>query len=1034
MRARVLSRSALVGLVALLAASPAGAQQSQGMIRGAIQDAANGSPVVGARVSVLGTSLAVTSGTEGRYIIRGVPAGSQEIVVLAIGYSSQRHPVEVISGETTELTVSLTQTPYQLDELVVTATGDQRKVELGHVIEVVAADSVVAYSGGRNVTDLLVGKAAGVNVLSSSGTVGAGTRIRIRGASSVSLSNDPLLFVDGVRVSPLGTASLSVGTGGQAPSRLDDLTPEEIEDIQVVKGPAAATLYGTEAAAGILQITTKQGRPGPTRWNLSVEQGIITDPNSYPANYTSFRHDTSAAPVRATCLLTQVAAGTCTQDSVTSFNVLENPATTPIGNGYRQQYALQASGGSDQVTYFISGLFQGQTGTMKLGSGEQQRVAALRAIRVGDLPDQVIRPNYLRKYGLRANVRAKVSSQADVSVSVGYTSSNLRLPQNDNNVLGVLPSGYFGLGNAADTVRANANGAPNGGWGFFRPGEIFALLRTQNVERLTGGITTNWRPLSFLNTHVTVGYDITNRTDVQFDPTNLGPAFGTTPLGAKADNRAAIKSYTLDVGSSANYKLSQSWLGRSSVGGQFFKDVFYLNQALGQNLAPGSSDIDGAGTLTASETTTDVRTIGGYVEQMVGYRERLFVTAGLRVDDNSAFGANFDIIKYPKLSVSYFISDEPFFPKTSFVSTLRLRGAYGQSGRQPGATDAISSLTPVSSAVDGSSQSSITIGTIGVSGLKPERSKELELGFDLSTLRDRLGLEFTYYNKLTDDVLLARVLPPSAGGPTTRIENLGSARNYGLEIGLSGTFPIGGSTFDFRLTGSLLKNNLRTLGKDENGKTIPPIVFGSQRHQPDYPLGAFWDIPYTFRDVNGDGIIVLSEMTFDSLPRFIGSVLPTREFAFRPAFTTFGGKLRLGAQFDYRGGNWLFNNTEAFRCTATGNNCRALHDPSASLKDQAAAVARRSSASQTTFGYIERGDFLKLRELSLTFTAPQSVARLMHASAARFTVAGRNLFTITGYSGVDPEVQSNGQNNFTTQDFLTQPPVRTWLFRASFDF
>ena len=1034
MRARVRLLAALGGLVLLLTGTPVGAQQSQGIVRGQVKDAGNGTPIVGAQVAILGTSLRATSGSEGQFVIRGVPAGSHEVVTIAIGYASQRLAVEVTAGETSELTVSLTSTPYQLEELVVTALGEQRSVELGHKIDKVEADSVVTYSAGRSVTDLLIGKSAGVNVLPSSGTVGAGTRIRIRGASSVSLSNDPILFVDGIRVSPLGTASIAVGTGGQAPSRLDDLTPEEIENIQIVKGAAAATLYGTEGSSGILQITTKQGRPGPTRWSASVEQGVITDNNTYPSNFTSFRHDTSATPVRATCLLTQVAAGTCTQDSVTSFNVLENPSTTPIGSGYRQQYNLQASGGSDQVTYFVSGLFSGQTGTLKLGDGEQQRLATARGISVGDLPDNVIRPNYLRKYGLRANLHAKVSSRADVSVSAGYTSSNLRLPQNDNNVLGVLPSGYFGRGNAVDTVSLNGNGNPNGGWGFFRPGEIFSLLRSQNIERLTGGITTTWRPISFLNTHATVGYDVTNRTDVQFDPTNLGPAFGTTPLGTKADDRTALKSYTLDVGGSANYRFTRALAGRTSVGGQFFKDVFYQNTAVGQGLAPGSEDIDGAATLTATETTTDVRTIGAYLEQLVSLKERLFVTGGLRVDDNSAFGSNFNVIKYPKVSVSYFLSDEGFFPKSSLLTTLRLRGAYGQAGRQPGPLDGLTYATPVSAAVDGSSLSAITVGGIGLSGLKPERSKEFELGFDAGMLHDRLGVEFTYYNKITDDILLSRVLPPSSGGPTTRVENLGSVRNYGAELALTGTFPIGGSTLELHFTGSILKNNLRTLGNDANGAPIPPIVFGNQRHQPNFPLGGFWDIPYTYNDANGDGIIALSELTFGSSPVFIGSVLPTREFAFRPAFTTFRGMFRLGAQLDYRGGNYIFNNTEAFRCTATGNNCRALHDPKTPLAEQAAAVARRFSPSQTTYGYVEKGEFLKLREVSLTFTAPQSFARLLRASAARFTIAGRNLATASGYSGVDPEVQSAGQNNFTTQDFLTQPQVRTWLFRASFDF
>lgn len=939
---------------------------------------------------------------------------------MAIGFTAQRARITVQSGETAELNVPLSQSVVQLEEIVTTAAGEQNKAVLGHAIGTIRADSVVKYTGGRNITDLLVGKEAGVQVLSSSGTTGAGTRIRIRGASSVSLTNEPIVFVDGIRVAPIGTASLSIGTGGQAPSRLDDLTPEEIESVEIVKGPSAATLYGTEAANGVVLIRTKRGRAGPARWNAAVEQGMITDQNDYPDNYTSFR---TGAATRATCLLFDLAGGRCTQDSVTTFNALENSATTSIANGYRSRYNLNVGGGSDAVTYFVSGLYQTDNGTLRLNSNEEDRLLTSRGLT--ELPDEVIRPNALHKTALRANLAARVANRGEILVTAGYVSSVTRFPQNDNNVLGYLPSGYFGRGNVVDTTG-------NGGFGFFRAGEIFSLLRKQEVERFTGGIIGNFAPAPWLTTKAVIGYDITNRTDVLFDPTNLGPNFASVIIGNKADNRASIKAYTVDLGASGLAQLTKDIRSRTSVGGQFFKDVFFLNQASGQGLTFGSSDIDGAAILSASQTTTDVRTVGAYAEQEFAWRDRLYLVGAVRVDDNSSFGNDFNTIVYPKVSASYFISEEPWFPQDGIVSQLRVRGAYGQSGRQPSATDGLFFVAPTSAAVDNVSTPAVTFqtGGAGLAGLKPERSKELELGFDVALFDSRLGIEFTYFNKLTNDALINRVLPPSAGGPNARFENLGSTRNYGIEAAITAQILRTRSfLWEATLAGSILKNNLRALGPG-----IPPILIGNQRQVPNYPLGGYWDRDFSFNDANGDGIIGVNEIFVGDTAVYRGPSIPTREFSFRTSASFAGGTWRIGAQFDYRGGHKLFNNTEAFRCSSTGNNCRGIHDPTAPLEQQARAIVRRFHPSLSTMGFIEPADFLKLREVSLSYRLPQALVTAIGGRGGLLTLAGRNLFTITDYTGLDPEVQSNGQANFGSSDFLTQPQVRTFVLRASFEY
>ena len=188
-------RSLLVAGAALLAVSTA-AEAQRGTIAGRVTDQASGNPVAGAKLQVLGTTSTATTAQDGQFTLRFVPAGDRDVRIVAIGYAAKRGQVSVQSGETTTLNVPLSQTVVQLEEIVTTAAGEQNKAVLGHSIGTIQADSVVAYTGGRNVTDLLVGKEPGVQVLSSSGTTGAGTRIRIRGASSVSLTNEPIVFIE----------------------------------------------------------------------------------------------------------------------------------------------------------------------------------------------------------------------------------------------------------------------------------------------------------------------------------------------------------------------------------------------------------------------------------------------------------------------------------------------------------------------------------------------------------------------------------------------------------------------------------------------------------------------------------------------------------------------------------------------------------------------------------------------------------------------------------------------------------------------
>ena len=1025
MRRWTLRAGRWVSALVLATASLAEAQQSS--VGGVVTDEATGQPLEAARVLLTGPNRIEATNQEGRYLFRNVAPGSYAVRVLRLGYRPATDSANVAPGEEVTLDFALTGAPVQLDEIVTTATGEQRKLEVGNSVATIDAARVAEESPIAEFGNLLSGRAAGVQVQKSGGTTGTGTRIRIRGSNSVSLSNEPLYYLDGIRMESGATSStLDIGGFGQgagaAPSRINDLNPEDIESIEIVKGPAAATLYGIQASNGVVRITTKRGRAGRARWNLYSEAGAVNDHNTYPINFNGRDATAETGPDwDGFCIVQFELDGLCTQTSVSQFSPLQADSTTPLKSGFRQQYGANVSGGTEQFSYYFSGDYENEDGVYRLPRLEEDSVREAR----GFVPENQLRPNALERVSLRANLGANVSADADLQANIGYTSSDVRFVENDNSFLTI-------------TGSAEASGLPedvNRGW-YFIPAELFAALANQATERFIGGLTGNWRPAAWLTTRATLGYDVTNRQDVQFFPTGQVADYLENRSGLKYDNRFQLSQTSVDLAASARFKLSPTLGSKTSVGGQFYRDLASGVLATGRGLPAGSGTITGAGSTEARDTTVESRSIGSYVEQELAVKERLFVTGALRFDDNSAFGQNFDATVYPKASVSWLVSEEPFFNRDGFLSTLRLRGAFGVSGQQPGTTDALRYFSPVAGKRGGVAGTGITFGSLGNADLKPERSRELELGLDASIANDRVSLEFTYYNKRTRDALVQRNVAPSIGASEFQFFNLGAVKNSGFELAIN-TRLIDSRSFawDLALSGSVYDNKLLELGEG-----VEPIIFGFglQRHAEGFPLGGYWARPITgFDDANGNGIIEVNEdegireVFVADEAVFRGRALPNKEASLNSAVTLFDGLVRVGTQFDYRGGHYLDNAIESFRCTPV-LNCRGLVDRTAPLEEQANAQALLNDA--TEWGYYEPAWFIKMRELSLTFFAPDDWARRFRASRLSLTLAGRNLWTITDYSGVDPEVNAFAQDNFATSDFESQPQVRYWTARLNIGF
>jgi len=1013
-------RPLLFGAAVLLAtAVPAMAQQ--GSIEGTVTDQATTQPLEAARVVLTGTNRIETTNRSGVFRMRGVAPGTYQVRVLRLGYKPVTDTAVVEGGQVAALTFAMVPAPVQLDEIVTTATGEQRKLEVGNAVSTIDAAAVAEEAPITEFGNLLSGRAAGVQVQKAGGTTGSGTRIRIRGSNSVSLSNEPLYYIDGIRMESAPTSSsLDIGGFGQglgaAPSRINDLNPDDIESIEIVKGPAAATLYGIQASNGVVRITTKRGRAGKAKWNLFSEMGAVHDNHTYPINFNG-RDSTAAtgADWDGFCTVQFSLDGDCTQTSISQFNPLNAGLTSPLKTGLRQQYGTNVSGGNDLLSYYFSGEYESEDGVFHIPGAEEDSVLQVD----GSIPQNQVRPNAMQRLNLRANVGATVAPNADIQANVGYTSSDTRFVENDNSFLTITGSG-------------EASGVPediNRGW-FFIPAELFNELATQGIERFTGGLTGNWRPAPWLTTRATLGYDVTNRQDIQFFPTGKVADYLEKRQGERHDNRFQVSQTSVDLAASARFKLSPSLGSKTSIGGQFYRDLTSGTLAAGFILPGGSETITGAGRTEASDTTIESRSLGSYLEEELSVKERLFLTGALRFDDNSAFGQNFDATVYPKASASWLISDEPFFGKSDFLSTLRLRAAFGVSGQQPGTTDALRYYSPVAGKRGGVGLTGVTFGNLGNVNLKPERSRELEVGFDASLIKDRVSLEFTYFNKTTKDALIQRNVDPSAGASNVQFFNLGRVKNYGAELAIN-TRLIDKPSFawDVALSGSVYDNDLSQIGEG-----VGEIVFGFglQRHVQGYPLGGYWARPITgFADGNGDGIISPDEVTVGPDAVFRGRALPNKEASLNSGIELFHNRIRLGTQFDYRGGNYIDNAIESFRCTPV-LNCRGLVDRTAPLAEQARAQAVLNEA--TEWGYFEPGWFIKLRELSLTFNTPDSWARRLHASRLSVTLAGRNLWTIDDYSGVDPEINAFGQDNFATSDFESQPPVQYYTVRVNVGF
>ncbi|HVZ77647.1 MAG TPA: SusC/RagA family TonB-linked outer membrane protein [Gemmatimonadaceae bacterium] len=997
-------RHALVTIAAALAALvlPASRAAAQGgTIAGAVVTLGTAEPIPSAQIMVVGGTQRATSDARGQFRLTGLSGATVTLEVRRIGYKVTRLSARV--GDE-NVRVALESNPASLEALVVTGTpGATEKKAIGNSISTVDAAAVTAIAPITSMQSLLNGRAPGVVLQSATGAVGTGGHLRVRGLASLSLGNEPLVYVDGVRVdNDPSTGPANQAFGSSSISRINDINPDDIESIEVLKGPSAATLYGTEASNGVINIITKKGRDGAARWNVLAKQGV-----NYLQNWkTRF-------PTNYGLLNGQVVA--VSMDSLINAN-----GGDIFRNGRYQETQVSVSGGSSALSYYASGNL---------------------------LDSQGAEPsNSERHYGARVNVGINPNPRFRTSIDAGYVSGPTNL------------SAEAGFGGRVwSTVLAtptNYNNPIRHGFYSAIPVEYDEVYHFwQDLDHLTGSIRFENEPTDWFQHRLTFGYDNVQQGDNLFQPRidSLipNPSFGSDALGLKDVTQNTINTRTIDYAATATWNVRPTIKSSTSVGGQYYHNSAYYVYAHGEVFpTPGLSSIDATTTNRVNdEDLTENATLGVYGQEQVAWRDRLFLTAALRSDQNSAFGTNFKRVTYPKYSLSWVASDEAFWSHfKDYVQTFRFRGAYGEAGKAPATYAALRTFASVPGYND---SPAVTPQFIGNPNLGPERGKEYELGFDANALDDRLDLQFTYYHKKTTDAILNRQITPSIGFSGTQPFNAGALLNTGLEWTVRAT-PYRSERVKVDLGFNLATNQNRILSLGQPGLTF--VTAGTYvQHHVGYPAYGWFEKQLLNATVDAKGNILTANCadgkggsmpcwgadgkwgTADDAPLvYLGRSTPPVEGSYTATVTLYD-RLHLYTMLDFERGWKKLDGTTRVRCTFFGGRCPENFTPAQADPNRVAEV--NSNHNLVDF-LITNASFTKFREFTVSYDLPSSVARQFRTTRASIALSGHNLHTWTPYTGLEPESMFNGgsRGGNTSWEQTVLPQLTQWVLSVNLGF
>ncbi len=989
------ARSGLAGALALALLaflSAPGAAQNTGTVTGAVTDASTGAAMSAVQVYLVGTGLGALSAGNGRFIILNVPAGTYQVRAERIGYQADDQSVTVAAGQTATADFGMRAQALGLDEIVVTGTaGAKRRREIGNTVAQIDLSEVA--EPVQSVDALLQGRVTGATILQSSGMAGGGAMIRLRGNVSVAMSNQPILYVDGVRVRSDGFAKNvpPVGYSGRSSndiaSPLNSINPADIERIEVIKGSAATTLYGTEAAAGVIQIFTKRGHTGQARWTAQVEQGFARElpfgPDLADGLPPSERGVDGEGMLASGARPEYMYINPWLRGNLPTCDEVSGNPGQPCDSGlfsdwgaWQQRYALSVAGGSETLRYFMSGSWEDDLGV---------------------LPNDVE-----EKFVVRGNFTFEPLTNLQLTWNTSYTNDAIRNTAAGNNAHGLTLNAYR---RDANYLNDEAFDAINP---FVRLGDgSEAQSITTDIDHLITGLTATYSPMSNWTNRLTVGYDL-----AQQDNRNLRPfGFIRAQSGILSDRRYRFSNLTLDYVGTLDFGLTDEVRSSFSWGGQSVTQVDESTTSYGDNFpGPGDPTVSAAGNTLGFEERQRLVTAGFFFQNVFDISNKYFITAGVRVDGNSAFGKDLGLQAYPKVSASWVLSDEDFWNPDN--GQVKVRAAWGQSGRAPGAFDAVRTFDPVGW---GGAPAFFPLN-VGNSELGPERTTEWEAGFDAAFIDDRLAVELTYYNQTTTDALFNVRQIPSQGFLGSQLQNVGELKNSGVELGVNASI-LRRSDFGWDLGTTIYTNNSEVTDLPDE---VPSFSLGNDgwvvEGQPVPVLQANCvDNPTALADP-----VVRQDCNY-------GPNLPTLTVGVNTTLHLPRG-INLTARGEYQGGHYISNGAEgaALSRSVRFPSCFDSYRIIESQGEGALTALQRGRCVGRFFDgdyLIYPADFFKVRELTLYVPLPDDL--FPGAASSSLTLSGRNIWRWVSdeWSVLDPEMGANDGFNTTVRGILEHVPV-----------
>lgn len=998
----MLKRSLVCMCILLLAC--ASVAQAQREVRGQVTSATTGAPLSGANVVVLGTTVGTLADANGAFTIR-VPAGAVRLRVSRIGY--QANQVLVPAGEST-VAVALQEDVLNIEGVVITgqATNVARR-NLANAVATVTADELLPVTA-QTVESALQGKVAGANIQANSGAPGGGMQIDLRGVSSINAASEPLWVIDGVIVSNVAIASNANAITGasrgsnasnqDAPvNRIADINPEDIERIEILKGASAAAIYGSQASNGVIIVTTKRGTGGAPRVSLTQRFGV-----SQLRNTIGSRDFTRAEAASAFPSLTAADLDRFFDPSGAPRETFDQEELLAGKTDLSRETGITINGGDENTRYYMSGLVLDDPGIIENTGYEKQ--------------------------SLRVNLDQRLSSRIDVGVNANVVHSQARRGLSNNDNTGT--SFYVALTSTPNFVdlRSLADGTfPVNPFANSNPLQTAALVdNTEDVWRFISGANLDVDLLGERSTtqslqlHANVGADYFSQENELFAP----PEVQFEQDGFDVDNFRGTSllsnSNNLNLNSNANlihtFAAPGGWTATTSAGVQYVDRDLEIGRVVGENLIGGQRNIDAATAIQVFETRQRVQTLGVYMqEELLLFDERMLLTGSLRADRSSANGDPEEYFLYPKAAVSYRLPG-----LMSNVDELKLRVAYGESGNQPLFGQKFTALTATNN-IQGL-PALVVQGVAGDANITPERTREIEGGFDAVLFGGNASFQFTVYQQNITDLLLQRTVAPSTGF-TTEIFNGGELRTRGLEVSLDAT-PL--------RTRNLSWVSRATFSTNESEIVDLPV--------PSFRTGGFATSLGAFQIEEGASatqIVGFNGRNSSGAPivEALGDANPKFKVGFSNSFTM--GDFELYGLMDWQEGGTIINLTKLlydlgqvspdFELPQGVSTPRAVPD----CNPDCSGLERLSGFGTYTQQYLEDASFVKLRELTLSYRVPAGVYDRLAGSlsSATITLSGRNLFSIDDYDGLDPEVSNFGNQQIARNiDVAPFPPSRSfWL-------